>query len=288
MKTLKQTLAGMALIGVFGLGLVMQSCSSSSNGPVASGNEVVPMVSSSNGVIAPDFAVPGLDNNSDVVALDPPRGGGGGPIDKDTTIRDTSNRGGSGKDSGKTRMRRLPIDCLGLDSAQMTQLKLLMEQSGLATRAANDAYRAALAPIRAKDSAAMAAYREATKGTQEQLKAMQAKYRQMSSEIMAQVKAGTITRDEAKLKLADLRAQFEAESKELRSKLEAARAQLRADLASTAADRKAAMDAYQAALKAIQGKLYEDIAAMLTPEQLIKWNLWLNGGDPCAGKRPIK
>lgn len=287
MKTFKQTLAGLALIGVFGLGLVMQSCSSSSNGPVASGSEVVPIVNPVNGVIAPDFSVAGVDNNSDVVALDPPRDGGG-PIGKDTTIRDTSNRGGSGKDVGKTRMRRLPIDCLGLDSAQMLQLKMLMEQSGLATRAANDAYRASLAPIRTKDSAAMAAYREATKGMQEQLKAMQAKYRQMSSEIMAQVKAGAVSRDDAKAKLADLRAQFEAESKDLRAQLEAARAQLRADLASTAADRKAAMDAYQAALKAIQDKLYADIAAMLTPDQLVKWNLWLNGGDPCAGKGPIK
>jgi polyhydroxyalkanoate synthesis regulator phasin len=285
MKTFKQTLAGLALVGVFGLGLVMQSCSSSSNGPVASGSEVVPMVSQGNDVIAPDFSVAGVDNNSDVVALDPPRGGGS---DKDTTIRDTSNRGGSDKDFGKTRMRRLPIDCLGLDSAQMVQLKLLMEQSGLATRAANDAYRAALAPIRSKDSAAMATYRAATMEAQRQLKAMQAKYREMSNVIMAQVKAGTLTREQAKQQMADLRAQFEAESKDLRSQLEAARADLRASLASTAADRKAAMDAYQAALKAIQAKLYADIAAMLTPDQLVKWNLWLNGGDPCAGKRPIK
>jgi Spy/CpxP family protein refolding chaperone len=117
---------------------------------------------------------------------------------------------------------------------------------------------------------------------------MQAKYREMSNVIMAQVKAGTLTREQAKQQMADLRAQFEAESKDLRSQLEAARADLRASLASTAADRKAAMDAYQAALKAIQAKLYADIAAMLTPDQLVKWNLWLNGGDPCAGKRPIK
>jgi hypothetical protein len=70
--------------------------------------------------------------------------------------------------------------------------------------------------------------------------------------------------------------------------MEAARTQLRAELASSAADRKAAMDAYQASMKAIQDDLYAKIGAMLTPEQLIKWNLWLNGGDPCAGKRPIK
>ncbi len=286
MKTIKQAFAGMALVGVFGLGLIMQSCSSSSNGPVSSSNDAVPMVGASNGLVAPDFAVPGLNDNSDVVALDPPRGGG--DSGKDTTIRDTSKRGGGPIDPRKTRMRRLPIDCLGLDSAQMVQLKLLMEQAGLASRAANDAYRNAMAPIRSKDSAAMAAYRQATKDVQASLKEMQTRYRQMSSDIMAQVKSGAITREDAKTQLADLRAQFETESKDLRAQMEAARTQLRAELASSAADRKAAMDAYQASMKAIQDDLYAKIGAMLTPEQLIKWNLWLNGGDPCAGKRPIK
>ncbi|MFM7775240.1 MAG: hypothetical protein ACKO9V_10475 [Candidatus Kapaibacterium sp.] len=285
MKTFKHAFASMALVGVFGLGLFMQSCSSSSNGPVSSTNDAVPMVGANNGIVAPDFAVPGLNDNVDVVALDPPRDGGG-PIGKDTTIRDTS-KGGREKDSGKARMRRLPIDCLGLDSAQMVQLRLLMEQAGLASRAANDEYRAAMAPIRAKDSAAMAAYREATRTTQAELKAMQARYRQLSSDIMAQVKSGAITRDDAKKQLADLRAQFEAESKDLRARMEAARAQLRTELASSAADRKAATDAYNARMKAIQDDLYAKIGGMLTPEQLIKWNMWLNGIDPC-GKRPIK
>ena len=287
MKTIKQAFAGMALVGVFGLGLFMQSCSSSSNGPVASSNDAVPMVGASNGLVAPDFAVPGLNDNSDVVALDPPRDGGG-PIGKDTTIRDTSKGGGGPIDPRKTRMRRLPIDCLGLDSAQMVQLKLLMEQAGLASRAANDEYRNAMAPIRSKDSAAMAAYRLATQDVQAKLKEMQAKYRQLSSDIMAQVKSGAITRDDAKKQLADLRTQFETESKDLRAQMEAARTQLRADLASSAADRKAAMDAYQARMKAIQDDLYAKIGGMLTPDQLVKWNLWLNGGDPCAGKGPIK
>lgn len=300
MKNVRTMIAGLAVAGFFGLGLFMQSCSSSSNSPVASGNDAVPMVNSASGVNVPDFAVPGLNDGSDVVAMDPPPGGGG-PIGKDTTIkRDTSVRGGGpiGKDSSnkgggpidprKMRMRPIPIDCLGLDSNQISMLKMLMEQAGLATRAANDEYRAALAPLRSKDSALMAAYRDATKGVQDELKAMQARYRRLSADIMAKVKSGEITRDDARAQMADLRTQFENESKDLRAKLEAARTQLRNDMAASAAARKAITDAYQAKLKAIQDDLYAKIGGMLTPEQLVKWNMWLNGGDPCAGVKPIK
>ncbi len=293
MKNAKSRLFAGAIVALFVFGLFLQSCSSNSATPVTGSDNAVPMVSANaSGLIVPDFAVDqsGFDNS---VAMDPTPGGGTG---RDTTVKgggpDTSKGGGSGNsgpgNKGSVRMRPLPIPCLGLDSAQMAQLRQIMADAAAASKAAADAYRLAMAPVRTADSIAMAAYRESTKDVQKQLQDLQKSYRQKAADVMAQVKAGTMSRADAQVALQALKDEFAAASKALVAQLTAAREALRTALSANDAQRKAANDAYQAALKQIQTDMNAKIAAMLTPEQLALWNLWLSGGDPCKGKGPRK
>ncbi len=291
MKRSENRLFAGALVGLFVLGLFLQSCSSNTATPVSSSDVAVPLVNASNaGLTVPDFS---FSSGDEVAELDPI----GGKTGRDTTIkgggRDTTVKGGpddKGGNSGKgnVRMRPLPLPCLGLDSAQMMLIRQIMAEASSASKDAAEAYRASLAPIRSADSAAMAAYREATKGTQQALQEMQKAYRQKAAEILAQLRAGTLTREEAQKALQALKEQFAAESSVLRAELDAARKTLRAALAASEAQRRAANDAYQASLKRIQNDMNTKIAAILSPEQLRLWQIWLNGGDPCKGKGPRK
>ncbi len=285
-----------ALIGLFLLGFFMQSCSSTTSSPLSS-NDGTPLVSASannNGLVVPDFSISGL-NNTDEVALDPTPPGGG----KDTTVkgggRDTSVKGGGpgqggsgGPGKGGPRIRPLPLPCLNLDSVQMSQVRQFMADAAAASKAANEAYRQAMEPIRVQDSIAMAAYRAATADIQKQLREMQARFRAAAGDILKQVKDGTMTREDAKAALQALRIQFETDTKDLRSQLDKARTDLRAALSANDAARKAANDAFQAALKQIQNDLNTKIAGILNPDQLLLWNTYLAGGDPCKGKGPRK
>ena len=299
MKRIETRLFLGAIAALFVLGLFIQSCSSNATSPVSSNDGIsgsVMAVNNNSGLVVPDFAVSGLNDNSNLdlvlVSGDPGKdtSGNGG--------RDSSGKGGVGNGGGGNgnggpgkggiRLRPLPIPCLDLDSAQMLQVRQLMSDASSASKAAGDAYRTAMQPIRDADSAAMADYRLATKGVQQQLQDMQKKFRQQAQDVLAQVKAGTMTRDDAKLALQALRTQFETDTKGLRDQMNAARDTLKLALSANNSARKAANDAYQAALKQIQSDLNTKIAALLTPGQLLKWQLWLAGGDPCKGSGPRK
>ncbi len=295
MNRLKSRLFIGAMASLFAMGLFLQSCSSNSSTPTSSTDAAVPLVSaSSTDLASPNFTID-LSKYDNVTAMDPSPGGG-----RDTTIKgggpDTNNtgdRGGNGGPGGKSpngsvRLRPLPLPCLGLDSAQMQQLQQIMADAATAAKAARDAYMQAMAPIRTQDSIAMAAYRAATADVRAQLQTLQQNYRQQATDILKQVKDGTMTRTDAKTALDALRAQFAADAKPLLDQMAAANQALRAALSANDAARKAANDAYQSALKQIQDDMNAKIGAILTPAQLVIWQQWLAGGNPCAGIRPHK
>ena len=107
----------------------------------------------------------------------------------------------------------------------------------------------------------ISAKRDCEKLAREQFKSVAGPIREeekaLHASLRAQLKAGTITRDEAN-------------------------AQLEAFKAKNAAIVQAAAEAMKAAVKACNDTLEAAIVAMLTPEQVLLWNQWkATGTKPC-------
>lgn len=140
------------------------------------------------------------------------------------------------KDAKRPHVRRddlrAILPCLKLTAEQRTQLERLMQAHRDCVKAAIDAHRTAVEPIRLR-------------------------LQELGKSLREQVKAGTITREEA---AAQMKAAHEAAKTEMQS----------------------ANETLKAALEACKARLYSQIAGLLTAEQLVTWNNWLATGEiPC-------
>lgn len=206
--------------------------------------------------------------------------------------RDSSNSGGGtddkgGKGSGKDDIRKgpsyraLPIPCLGLTDEQMVQLRTIMQQTAELNKTVTAGARTELEAIRALEKAAREEYRTATAWVQDELKALREEMKADRDAIMAQLKEGAITREEAATQLKALREEQKAKLAEINAKTQTERDALNAKLRELAAQRKAIEERVKAAIKANQDAMYRQIRAMLTTEQQAIWDAWVAGGDPC-------
>lgn len=145
------------------------------------------------------------------------------------SMRDSRN--GRRPDVRRDDLRAI-LPCLQLTAEQRTELETLMSAHRDCVKSALDAHKAATQPIRAR-------------------------LQELGKSLREQVKAGTITREDAA-------------------------AQMRAAQEAVKAEMKAADEALKAALEACKTRLYTQIAGLLTPEQLRIWNNWLATGEvPC-------
>ncbi|HRK58837.1 MAG TPA: hypothetical protein PLI74_04285, partial [Candidatus Kapabacteria bacterium] len=145
------------------------------------------------------------------------------------SMRDSRN--GRRPDVRRDDLRAI-LPCLQLTAEQRTGLETLMTAHRDCVKSALDAHKAATQPLRAR-------------------------LQELGKSLREQVKAGTITREDA--------------AAQMRAAQEAVKAQM-----------KAADEALKAALEACKTRLYTQIAGLLTPEQLRIWNNWLATGEvPC-------
>jgi Spy/CpxP family protein refolding chaperone len=170
------------------------------------------------------------DNTSDMFAKGDRRGPGG--------KRDSVNDRGGDKDSVRgdksNRPARLEsvLPCLKLTAEQLAKLREFMNANIDCEKAAKDQFRATIEPIRQQQKTAIDAIKE-------------------------QVKAGTLTK-------ADARTQIEALNASLKPAVQAAEA------------------AMKTALEACRASLMANIESILTPEQLVIWMQWKTTGKaPC-------
>jgi len=170
------------------------------------------------------------DNTSDMFAKGDRRGPGG--------KRDSVNDRGGDRDSltgdRSSRPARLEsvLPCLKLTAEQIAKLREFMTANRDCEKAARDQFRATIEPIRQQQKTAIDAIKE-------------------------QVKAGTLTK-------ADARTQIEALNASLKPAVQAAEA------------------AMKAALEACRASLMANIESILTPEQLVIWMQWKTTGKaPC-------
>ena len=170
------------------------------------------------------------DNTSEMFAKGDRRGPGG--------KRDSVNDRGGDKDSVRgdksNRPARLEsvLPCLKLTAEQIAKLREFMTANRDCEKAARDQFRATIEPIRQQQKTAIDAIKE-------------------------QVKAGTLTK-------ADARTQIEALNASLKPAVQAAEA------------------AMKAALEACRASLMANIESILTPEQLVIWMQWKTTGKaPC-------
>jgi len=146
------------------------------------------------------------------------------------SMRD-GRKGGRRPDVKRDDLRGI-LPCLQLTAEQKTALEPLMTAHRDCVKAALDAHKAATQPVRTR-------------------------LQELGKSLRDQVKAGTITREEA--------------ATQMKAAQEAAKAETQA-----------ADDALKAALEACKARLYEQIVGLLTPEQLTIWNNWITTGEiPC-------
>lgn len=127
---------------------------------------------------------------------------------------------------------RAILPCLKLTAEQRTQLERLMQAHRDCVKAAVEAHRTSVEPIRLR-------------------------LQELGKSLREQVKAGTITREEA---AAQMKAAHEAARTEMQT----------------------ANETLKAALEACKSGLYTQITSILTAEQLTIWNNWLATGEiPC-------
>ncbi|MFZ9977748.1 MAG: Spy/CpxP family protein refolding chaperone [Candidatus Kapaibacteriota bacterium] len=175
-----------------------------------------------------------FSGNGDVIAQDDPRGGGPGKRD---TVR------GGGRDTVKrdTTSRPMPwqsvLPCLKLTPEQNAKLREFMMAQRDCEKAARDQFRTALEPLRRAQKAAMDAIR-------------------------ADLKAGTITREEANAKVKAL-------NERMKNATQEAEAQVRA------------------AVKACMDTFFTNLESILSPEQLALWNEWKRTGKTPCQRNPI-
>jgi predicted kinase len=214
--------------------------------------------------------------DNDALPLNPPtdpRGGSGGNGD------DPSKPGRS--------MRPLPLPCLGLTPEQIEQIRQFQAQLEAANQAAMATIQDQLDALRQQEQAAWEAFRQATAEQRQQLNELYQQFRQQVAAIRQAVREGTMTREEARAALRQLAQDFNAQRKAIIDSTADARAQLKAALDSIAQQRKALIETIQPQLDANYQQFLRQVASILTPEQLVIWQRWLNGEDPCkTGRGP--
>lgn len=175
-----------------------------------------------------------FDGEIDVIEQNGPRGGGPGKRD---TVR------GGGRDTVKrdTTSRPMPwqsvLPCLKLTPEQNAQLREFMMAQRECEKSARDQFRTVLEPLRKEQKAEMDAIR-------------------------ADLKAGTITREEANAKVRAL-------NERMKNATQRAEAQVRE------------------AVKACMDRFFARLESILSPEQLALWNEWKRTGKSPCPRNPI-
>ncbi len=211
--------------------------------------------------------------DSDVLPMNPPCGPNG----------DSDSLRPPGKGN---RMRPLPLPCLGLTPEQMAQIHQFQAQLDSANHAVMASIEGQLDTLRQQEQAAWEAYRQATASQREELAALYRQFRAQVDSIRKLVRSGGMSRDDARAALRQLAQDFRNARKAIIDSTADARAQLKAALERIAQARKALMDQIQPQLDANYQQFLNNIASILTPEQLAIWQDWLAGKDPCKGRGP--
>lgn len=255
--------------------LLLSSCSSSgdvaTNPTLSNSDEVAATLLVSNHPIEQ-----WQQEDNDALPLTPPVGPNGDDHDSDSLRR---------PDKGN-RMRPLPLPCLGLTPEQMAQIRQFQAQLDSANRAVMASIEDQLAALRQQEQAAWEAYRQATASQREELAALYRQFRAQVDSIRKLVRSGGMSRDDARAALRQLAQDFQNARKAIIDSTADARAQLKAALDQIAQARKALMDQIQPQLDANYQQFLNNVASILTPEQLAIWQEWLAGKDPCKGRGP--
>lgn len=211
--------------------------------------------------------------DSDVLPLNP-IGGGIGHGSDDTVSPGNPSRG----------KRPLPIPCLGLTPEQMALLRQFQAQLDSANSAVMATIQDQLDALRQREQAAWEAYRQATASQREQLVALYQQFRTQVDSIRKLVRSGAMSKEDARAALKQIAQDFNAARKAIIDSTADARAALKAALDAIAQERKALMDSIKPQLDANYQQFLRNVESILTPEQLVIWQQWLNGQDPCKGK----
>lgn len=255
------------------IGLFLASCSSSNDvavNPTASNDEVAATLLVSNQPIEQWEA-----EDNQVLPLSPPVG-----------EHDRGNDGEMSPNDPVGGRRPLPLPCLGLTPEQMEQLRQLMAELHSADSSVMASIQDDLAALRQREQAAWEAYRQATAAQRQQLVELYRQFRAQVDSIRRLIGSGSLNRSDAGAILRQLVQDFKNARKAIIDSRAGARAELRAALNQIAQERKMLMDSIQAQLDANYQRFLRSVADILTPEQLVIWQRWLNGEDPCKGPGP--
>lgn len=253
--------------------LFLASCSSSNDvavNPTANNDEVAATLMVSNQPIEQ-----WQSEDNEVLPLNPPVGD-----------RDGGKDGGVSPSDPARGRRPLPIPCLGLTPEQMEQLRQLMAELRSADSAAMASIQDQLTALRQREQAAWEAFRQATASQRQQLVELYRQFRAQVDSIRRLIRSGSLSRSDARAILRQLAQDFNNARKAIIDSTAGARAELKAALDQIAQERKMLMDSIQAQLDANYQQFLRNVAAILTPEQLVIWQRWLNGEDPCKGRGP--
>lgn len=255
------------------IGLFLASCSSSNDvavNPTANNDEVAATLMVSNQPIEQ-----WQSEDNEVLPLNPPVGD-----------RDGGKDGGVSPTDPARGRRPLPIPCLGLTPEQMEQLRQLMAELRSADSLAMASIQDQLTALRQREQAAWEAFRQATASQRQQLVELYRQFRAQVDSIRRLIRSGSLSRSDARAILRQLAQDFNNARKAIIDSTAGARAELKAALDQIAQERKMLMDSIQAQLDANYQQFLRNVAAILTPEQLVIWQRWLNGEDPCKGRGP--
>lgn len=177
--------------------------------------------------------------------------------------------------------RPLPIPCLQLTAEQQAQVRVYLAELNSADSAAFASIQPQLDTLRQQERAAWEAYRQATATQREELAVLYRQFRAQVDSIRRLVRSGQLSKDSARAALRQLAQEFNAARKAIIDSTKDARQQLKATLDQIAQQRRALIASIQAQLDANYQQFLQNVASILTPEQLAIWQKWLNGENPC-------
>ena len=244
----------------------------------------------------------------------------------------TDDKKGGGKDDKK---KGIPVDCFGLDREQLVKFKELQSQRELANKPILDRFNAQMKEIKMAEKAAMGdlltkerelkkqlaelrkgtensperiAFNELQRDAKARIEAIRKAEKEARNAIMKQVKAGEITRDEAKVQLEELRASNKVLVDAIMAEIKAAKQALIDSMNANASEEeialqnqlkeiktqldairentKAQLDALNAEIKAATAAndeaFFNAFRDMLNDEQKAKFDAWRTSGtNPC-------
>lgn len=262
-----------AAIGSVVVPLFLTSCSSSgdltTNPSLTNTDDVAALLMVSNQPIEQ-----WQQEDNDALPLNPPVGPNGGHGGSDSVPPPGNDK----------RMRPLPIPCLGLTPEQMELIRHFRAQLDSANHAAMSSIQDQLDALRQQERAAWEAFRQATASQREELAALYRQFRSQVDSIRNLVRSGALSKDEARAVLRQLAQDFKNARRVIIDSTADARAQLKATLDRIAQARKELMNSIQSQLDANYQQFLNNVASILTPEQLQIWQEWLAGKDPCKGR----